>query len=61
LAFIDFASTLGSIEDKLRLAFPAVMLDTNVTMREFFGGGKMIWRGRYLALRNKLETPDARL
>jgi hypothetical protein len=26
--------------DKIRFAFPAVMLDTNVTMRAFSGGGK---------------------
>jgi hypothetical protein len=29
--------------DKIRFAFPAVMLDTNVTMRAFSGGVKMIW------------------
>jgi hypothetical protein len=44
-------------KDKLRLAFAPVMIDTNVTMREFFGSGKLI---RDLALANRLENSAKR-
>ena len=44
LAPIHLAPTLASAVDKIRVVFPAGMLDANVTMREFLVAGESFER-----------------